>query len=113
MGENENTNFVEKRQNRPSELRWSGVPPSTIYKDSKNIQRTQFWSAKIKTRTLSKNVKIDPQEYVIRGPPMYYLQKLEKHRPHSVLMGENEYTNFVEIRQNRPSVIRLAGVPPL
>ena len=51
--------------------------PSTIYKNSKNIERTLFWWATINTRTLSKNVKIDPQEYVIRGPPpIYYLQKL-------------------------------------
>ena len=65
-------------------------------------------------QTLSKNVKIDFQEYVyetprktiIRGPPynvnknsknidnelgypLYYLQKLQKHRKNSVLMGEN------------------------
>ena len=43
---------------------------------------------------------------------LYYLQKVEKHKPNSVLTGENEYANFVEKRQNRPSVIRLSGVPP-
>ena len=64
MGENENTNFVEKRQKRPSEIRLSGVPPSTIYKTSKNWQRAQFRRAKIKTQTLSKNVKKVPQEHV-------------------------------------------------
>ena len=34
--------------------------------------------SKIKTQTLSKNVKIDPQEYVLQGfPSLYYLQKLQ------------------------------------
>ena len=34
-------------------------------------ERTVFWWAKIKTHTLSTNVKIDPQEYVYKGssPP--------------------------------------------
>ena len=33
--------FFEKRQNRPSGIRFTGVlPPSTIYKNSKNIERT-------------------------------------------------------------------------
>ena len=77
MGENENMNFVEKRQSRPSEIRLTVVPPSSIYKDSKNIERTLFWSAKIKTRTLSKNVKIDPQEYVIRGPSLVSTKTLK------------------------------------
>ena len=45
----------------------SSVAPFTIYKNSKNIERTLFWWAKIKTRTLSKNVKIDPQEYFLQG----------------------------------------------
>ena len=49
-------------------------PPSTIYKNSKNIERTQFWWARIKTKTLSKNVKIDPQEYVLQGFPLPPLQ---------------------------------------
>ena len=67
----------------------------------------------MKTRTFSENVKIHPQEYVMRGThSLYYLQKVEKHRPNSVLTGENEYANFVEKRQNRPSGIRLSGVPP-
>ena len=30
-------------------------------------ERTVFWSAKIKTHTLSTNVKIVPQEYVYKG----------------------------------------------
>ena len=65
-------------------------PPSTIYKNSKNIERTLFSWAKMKTRTLSKNVKIDPQEYVFRGPPsLYYQQKLQRHRTDSIFMGEN------------------------
>ena len=66
IGENYNANFVDIRQNRP---------PSTIYKNSKNIERTLFWSAKIKTRTLSENVKIDPQEYVYQGSPPSTIKK--------------------------------------
>ena len=46
------------------------LPRSTIYKNSKNIERTLFWWAKIKTWTLSKNVKIDPQEHVLQGFPL-------------------------------------------
>ena len=34
-----------------------------------DIERTLFWWATINTRTFLKNVKIDPQVYVIRGPP--------------------------------------------
>ena len=64
MGENYNANFVEIRQNGP---------PSTIHKNSKNIKRTLFESAKIKTQTLLENVKIDPEEYVYLGsPPTIY-----------------------------------------
>ena len=48
----------------------------------------------------------------IRGPPsLYYQQKLQKHRTSSVLIGANYNGNFVEIRQNRPSRIRLSRVP--
>ena len=36
-----NRDFLEKRENRPSGIRFTGVPPpSTIYKNSKNIERT-------------------------------------------------------------------------
>ena len=71
MGENQKAKFVEKRPNRPSGIRLSEVPPpSTIYKNSKNVQRTLFGLAIIKTRALSKNVKIDPQEYVYQGSPL-------------------------------------------
>ena len=49
---------------------YRGPPPSTIYKYSKNIERILIWWGKIKTRTLSKNVKIDPQEYVLQGSPL-------------------------------------------
>ena len=43
IGENYNVNFGEIRQNRPSEIRLSGVrPPTTINKNSKNIERTLF-----------------------------------------------------------------------
>ena len=90
MCENYNAKFVEKRQNRPSGIRFTGVPPSTIYKNSINIERTLFLWAKNKTRTFSKNVEIDPQEYVLQGsPPLYYLQKIHKHRTNRVLMGDN------------------------
>ena len=41
------------------------------------------------------------------GSPLYYLQKLQKRRTNSVLMGENENANFVEKRQNKPSGLRL------
>ena len=54
--------------------------PSTIYKNSKNIEQTLFLCAKIKSRTLSKNVKIDPQEYVYQGFPPIMPKKLQKHR---------------------------------
>ena len=46
--------------------------------------------ATIKTRNFHKNVKIDPQKDVYKGFPLYYLQKLHKHRTNSVLIGENE-----------------------
>ena len=75
-------------------------------------------------------VKIDPQKYVYQGSPynayknsknidnelgspLYYLQKLQKHRTNSVLMGNNYNATFVEKHQNRPSEIRLSGSPPL
>ena len=65
MSENQNANFFEKHQSTPSGIRLTGVlPPSTIYKNSKYIERTLFLWAKIKRRSLSKNIKIDPQEYV-------------------------------------------------
>ena len=62
--------FVHKRQKRPSELRFTGVPPPfAISKSSKNIERTLFSWAKSKTLSLSKNVKMDPQKYVLQGSP--------------------------------------------
>ena len=100
-------NLVDKRQTRHSEIRLSGVPPpllctktktskltlmntfyrglppSTIYKNSKNIERTLFSWAKIKTPTLSKNVKTDPQKYVYQGsgsPPLLDTKTLIKTR---------------------------------
>ena len=77
-----------------------------MYKNSKNIEQTLFLWVKIKTRTLTKNVKIDPQEYVLQGSPynayntpktyitssvttLYNLQKLQKYRTNSVFIGEN------------------------
>ena len=57
MGENKNAKFVEIRENRPSGIRFTGVPPlSAIYKSSKNIEKTLFLWAKIKTRSLPKTV---------------------------------------------------------
>ena len=44
-------------------------PPSTIYKNSKNIERTQFRWVKLKTRTFSNYVKIHPHKYVSQGSP--------------------------------------------
>ena len=74
MGENPNAKFAEKRQNRPLGIRLSGVPPlSTIYPNSKIIERTLFLWAKIKTRSLPKTVKIDPQEYVYQGSTLALL----------------------------------------
>ena len=59
--------FVQKRQNRPSEKPFTGVPPPfTISQNSKPIERTLFWWAKIQMWYLSKNVKIDPQEYALQ-----------------------------------------------
>ena len=74
MGENQNAKFAENRQNRPSGIRLSGVPPlSTIYKNSKIIERTLFLWAKKKMRSLHKKVKIDPHEYVYQGFPLSLL----------------------------------------
>ena len=79
MGENKNAKFVEKRKNRPSGIRFKGVPPpSTMYKNSKNIERTLFWMAKLKTRSLPKTVKIDPQEYVYQVFPHSIIYKNSK-----------------------------------
>ena len=53
--------------------------PSTIYKNTKNIKRTLFGWAKIKTRTRElcrKTSKQTLRNTFSRGPPLYYLQKL-------------------------------------
>ena len=47
--------------------------PCTICKYSKNIERTLIWWTKIKTWTLSKNVKIDTQEYIYQGSSLTWL----------------------------------------
>ena len=71
MGENLNAKCVEKHQSTPSGIRFTGVPPpSTIYKNSKNIdnelgyqpniEQTLFWLAKIKNQDKDKS----------RNPPM-------------------------------------------
>ena len=71
MGENLKGNFVEKHQSTPSGIRFTGVPPpSTIYKNSKYIERTLFLWVKIKTKTLSENVIIDLQKYAYQGFPL-------------------------------------------
>ena len=58
-----------------SNARITGVlPPTTMYKNSKCIERTLFLWVKIKTRGVSS---------------LYYLQNLQKHRTNSVFMGEN------------------------
>ena len=54
--------------------------PSTISKNSKNIERTLLSCVKIKTRFLSKNVKIDPQEYVYQGSPYNASKNPKNHR---------------------------------
>ena len=79
MGENLNTNCVEKRQNRPLGIRLLGVPPSTIYKNSNIILRALLRCGKIKTRNFSKNVKIDPQENVYQGSPPLLSTKTPKY----------------------------------
>ena len=71
--------FFFKRQNRPSGIRFTGVlPPSTMYKNSKIIERNLFSWAINKTRNLSTNVKIDPQEYVYQGSPPSTMYKNPK-----------------------------------
>ena len=90
--------FFDKRQNRPSGIRFTGVPPpSTIYKNSKNIERN-----------LCQN---RPSGIRFTGvlPSLYYLQKLQKHRTNSVRKLKRD---FFEKRQNRPSGIRFTGVLP-
>ena len=131
MGENENANFVEKVKIDPQEYVYQGSPPpspweceihsqmmtsvySIWYIDfDRRKERMLFWWAKIKTRALSKNVKIDPQEYVYQGSPLPLLStKLHKHRRNSVLMGESYNANFGKICQKRTSGIHLSGVRP-
>ena len=90
----------------PQEYVLQGFPLSTIYKNSKIIERTLFLWAKIKTRIFARNVKIDPQDYVYQGSPynayknsknkitrsvttLYYLQTIQKYRTKPVLMVEN------------------------
>ena len=55
-----------------------GYHPLLSTKNSKNIERSLFLCAKIKTRTLSKNVKIDPQKYVLQGFPPSTIYKNSK-----------------------------------
>ena len=70
MGDKLNANFGEKRQNRPTGIRLSGVRPPSTPQKLQNLERTLFWRAEIKTRTLSKNEKIEPHHYIYQ-PPLY------------------------------------------
>ena len=74
--------------------------PSTMSKNSKNIERTLFLWLKIKTRTLTKNVKIDPQEYVYQGSP-YNAYKNTK------------YKRKKKTSENRRTEKRLSGGPTI
>ena len=64
MGDNLNAIFLKNVKIDPQEYVLQGSPPpSTIYKNFKNIERTLFRWAKIKTRTFSKYVKIHPRDF--------------------------------------------------
>ena len=69
MGDILNAIFLKNVKIDPQEYLLQGSPPSTIYKNSKNIERTQFRWAKLKTRTFSNYVKIHPHKYVSQGSP--------------------------------------------
>ena len=84
MGENKNVIFVVKRQNRPSRIRFTWIPPPfTISKNSKNIERTLFTPYNAYKNQQQKNTKgkIDPHKYVLQGSP---LNKNKKKRQNPV-----------------------------
>ena len=78
--------------------------PSSMYKNSKNIERTLFSWLKIKTQKTQITSSVTT---------LYYQQKLQKYTTNSVFMVENLNAKFDEKRQNRPSEIRLSRVPPI
>ena len=51
MCENENTNFFEKRKNRPSGTHVSGVPPIMPIKTQKNIDNELGYYPVLSTKT--------------------------------------------------------------
>ena len=51
MVENENAIFDDKRLNRPSGIRLSGVPPYNAYKNPKNIDNQLGYHPLLSTRT--------------------------------------------------------------
>ena len=65
----------------------------------------------MKTRTLSKIAKKRPQEYVYQGSPSNIYQNSKNIENELCFQGTNEKGDFVEKRQNKPSEIRLPGVP--
>ena len=97
-----------KGQNRPSEIRLSGVPPIMLIKPKKTKKRQNKPSEirlsrvppimPMRTKKKYKNVKIDPQKNVYQGSPYNAYQNLQIKKTKS---------------QNRPSEIRLSGIPPI
>ena len=90
------------------------VSPSTMYKNSKNIERTLFRWTKIKTRTFSKNVKIHPQEYVLQGSPPVLSTKTPKNIERNLflcaIIKTRTFSKYVKID---PQDYDLQGSPPL
>merc|ERR1711973_431894 len=84
---NKKTKKGKKRQNKPSEIRLSGVPPYNAYI----------------TPTKKTQGKINPQKYV-------YQEKKRENRPSEIrLSGKKKKKK----RHNRHQEIRLSGVPPI
>ena len=73
----------------PQEYVLQGFPLHLLStKTPKTYNELCFDGWKLKRELCLKNVKINPQEYVLQGFPfLYYLQKLQKHRTNSLLMG--------------------------
>ena len=85
--------FFEKRQNRPSGIRFTGVPPpSTMYKNSTNIERTLVRWTKIKTRTFPKYVKIEV-------PPKYKGKKTSKESLRNTFIRGTPYNAYKNQQQ--------------
>ena len=79
-----------KGQNRPSEIRFTGVPPIMPIKTPKN-QKKKGIPPIMPIKTQKMKGKIDPQKYVYQEK-----KQIQKNKG-----------------QNRPSEIRLSGVPPI